>query len=76
MIIPKLVFKIYRAMFKYPCRSEVRLALQKSQNHHYGLTYIADILYICGEDIPSISEWLGVAEDKVKEILNALTEEG
>jgi len=75
MKLVKLIFKLHKFIYKYPCKSEVRLVLEQTKNHPYGLTYFVSILYTCGESIENISEWIGVDEDKVKQVLNELVGE-
>lgn len=71
--IAKFIFKSHRVIFKHPCRSEVRLALEDS-GFSSGLTWYAAMLYICGESIPDIAEWLSMSEEEVKHSLNKSTE--
>ena len=70
MKIARLIFKLHRMVYGYPCKSEVRLALELELFHNYGLTYSAAMLYICGEDLDEIADWLGISRKQVIDILN------
>jgi hypothetical protein len=67
--IARFIFKLHRVIFKYPCRSEVRLALQYT-GFSSGLTWYAAMLYICDEKISDIADWLDMPESQVKQELN------
>lgn len=73
--IAKIVFKIYRRIYGYPCKSEVRLAARYVANLPYSLTYSIAILYICESSIEDVSEWVGLKPEEIKKILNELVEE-
>ena len=75
MIFVKIIFKIYRLIFRRPCRSEVRLVLDNMKAPPYNLTYSAAVLYIFGESVYEISEWFGVDEAAIVDALNKITGE-
>lgn len=75
MKLVKLIFKLHKFIYKYPCKSEVRLVLEQTKNHPYNLTYSAAVLYICGESVYEISEWFGVDEAAIVDALNTITGE-
>lgn len=73
--IAKLVFKVYRLVHGYPCKSEVRLAARHISGTPYSLTYSVAILYICESSIEDVSEWIGLEPSEIKKMLNDLVEE-
>lgn len=73
--IAKVVFKIYRLIHGYPCKSEVRLAARYIASIPYSLTYSVAILYICESNIDDVSEWIGLEPSEIKKMLNDLVEE-
>lgn len=74
--IIKVIFYLHRLIYRYPCRSEVRLKLEnKKQSFSYNLTYSACVLYICNESLEEIADWLGIEKDAVKEVLNKSVED-
>lgn len=64
------VFKAHILLFKYPSRSHVRISIQN--NFLYDLGWRVGMLYVCGEDLNSISEWFSISKEEVKSILNEL----
>lgn len=72
-MIVKTIFKIHRVLFRYPCRSNVRLALEQNQ-YTYDLSWRVGMLYICGESIANISEWVSMDESAVISTLNKLAD--
>lgn len=72
-MIIKTVFKIHRIIFNYPCRSNIRLALEQKQ-YTYDLSWRVGMLYICGESITAISEWTSMDEKDIIIILNKLSD--
>ena len=70
--IAKFLFKLHRLVYKYPCKSEVRLALEKSGDYFYTLTSTVTMLYLCGESVSEISQWTGFSEKQIKDELNEL----
>lgn len=67
--IARVVFKIHRLIYKYPCRSEVRLGLD-NYFHFGGLTYHVGMMYICEESLEDIANSLYISKDEVKFHLN------
>jgi hypothetical protein len=69
--IAKLLFKIHRLIYGYPCRSEVRLGIE--QYHlNGGLTWYIGMLYICEENFSDISLWLDISDEEIKFHLNKI----
>jgi hypothetical protein len=68
--IAKIIFKIHRLLFKYPCKSEVRLVLEKSGDYFYNLTSTVAMLYLCGESLSEICQWTSLTEKQIKDELN------
>lgn len=66
--IAKVLFKIHRFIYKYPTRSEIRLALETSD--FIDTNWYICMLYICDEPIDEIARLIDISEDKVKERLN------
>jgi hypothetical protein len=62
--IANLIFKIHLSLFKYPCKSHARLALQRT--YVYDLEWNIGMLYVCGDDIKSISDWFNIDEKEIK----------
>lgn len=73
-VIARIIFKIHRLVYKYPCRSEVRLGLD---NHMQlgGLTYFVGMMYICNENLDSIANAMSLDKDQVKFCLNKIAKE-
>lgn len=71
--IAKLIFKLHRKLFGFPCRSEVRLALESS-SCFLNSSFSLGVLYICGESISSISDWNNYSVKFIKSELNKLVE--
>lgn len=72
--IAKLIFKVYRKIYGYPMRSEVRLVIQELPSRKYGLTYSVGLLYICGESIDDLCEWHGLSRQDIITLLNEFVE--
>ncbi len=70
--IHKLVFKIHRKLFGYPMRSEIRLAFNDPSFGMLSLESTVALVYICGESIEDVSEWLNIEEVEIKSILNKI----
>lgn len=68
--IARIIFKLHRYIYGYPCRSEVRLALDVTDTMVFGLTSTVGMLYICGEDVEGICDWVDLNSKQVKEELN------
>jgi hypothetical protein len=66
--IAKVVFKIHRLIYKYPCRSEVRLALDSTDS--LGKNWFICMLYVCEENIYTIADWVSLTEEEVIKELN------
>jgi hypothetical protein len=66
--IAKIVFKIHKLIYKYPCRSEVRLALDTVDS--LGRDWFICMLYVCEENIYTIADWVDLTEEEVIEELN------
>lgn len=73
-MIIKTVFKIHRLIFRKPSKSNVRMALEQKQ-YMYDLSWRVGMLYICGESVEGISEWLSVEEKDIINMLNKLADE-
>lgn len=72
--IANIVFKIHRKIYGYPCRSEVRLAVEFNDLSLFGLTSVVGMLYICGQDLEGIEEWTALSRERIKEELNDLVD--
>lgn len=72
--IANIIFKIHIFLFGYPCRSQIRLALEDKNCHYFGLVPTIAMLYICGEGIDGISDWTGLDKKEVKELLNDIVQ--
>lgn len=70
--IAKILFKLHRLVYKYPCKTEVRLVLEKSEDYFYTLTSTVAMLYLCGETVSEISQWTGLSEIQIKDELNQI----
>lgn len=70
--IHRLVFKIHRKLFGYPMRSEIRLAFNEHSLGMLSIESTVALVYICGESIEDVSEWLKIEESEVKSILNTI----
>lgn len=73
-MIIKTVFKIHRFIFRKPSKSNVRMALEQKQ-YMYDLSWRVGMLYVCGESVEGISEWLSLEEKDIIKILNKLADE-
>lgn len=73
-MIIKTIFKLHILLFKYPCRSNIRLALERSP-HTSSLSWRVGMLFVCGESIESISDWTYLEKEDVILILNKLAKE-
>lgn len=74
-VIARLVFKIHRLIYKYPTRSEIRLALQAVPISRFDLTKTVGMLYLCESSIAEVGEWFNMSEKEVVKRLNSLAEE-
>lgn len=72
--IVKLIFKIHRFIFRVPSKANVRIALEQKQ-YMYDLSWRVGMLYVCGESITVISEWVSMEESEIVKILNKLADE-
>lgn len=72
-MIIKTIFKLHILLFKYPCRSNVRLAIEQSTA--YDLDWRVGMLFVCGESIESISDWTYLEKEEIISILNKLAGE-
>lgn len=70
-LIARIVFKLHKKIYKYPCRSEVRLGIEQYFMNG-GLTWYVGILYICKESLSDISQWVGIPKDEVIYHLNKI----
>jgi hypothetical protein len=70
-MIIKTIFKLHILIFKYPCRSNIRLVLEQSA-YIYDLDWRVGMLYVCGESLDSIADWLYLEKDDVISVLNKL----
>lgn len=73
-MIIKFIFKLHIMLFKYPCKSNVRLALE-NLIYVRSLSDRVGMLFICGESIESIADWLYLEKHEVIQILNDLVKE-
>ena len=73
-MIIKTIFKLHILLYKYPCRSNVRLALEQS-TYTSSLPWRIGMLFVCGESIESISDWMYLEKEEVISILNDLAKE-
>ncbi len=74
-IIAKFIFKIHRLIYKYPTKSEIRLALNAASFTRFDLTETIGILYICNSTIKEVAEWHDIDEKEVIRVLNILANE-
>lgn len=65
--IARLIFKLHKKIYGYPCKSEVRLAFETDIDIYFSTICM---LYICGESIKEISKSMNLDEDHVKKHLN------
>lgn len=72
--IARVIFKIHRLIYKYPCKSEVRLGLD-NYLHFGGLTYFVGMMYICNESLDDIARSLCLDREQVKFCLNKIAKE-
>ena len=72
-MIIKTIFKLHILLFKYPCRSNVRLAIENSVV--YDLNWRVGMLFVCGESIEGISDWTYLEKEEIISILNKLARE-
>jgi hypothetical protein len=72
-MIIKTIFKLHILLFKYPCRSNVRLAIENSVG--YDLNWRVGMLFVCGESIEGISDWTYLEKEEIISILNKLARE-
>ena len=72
-MIIKTIFKLHILLFKYPCRSNVRLAIEESVV--YDLNWRVGMLFVCGESIEGISDWTYLEKEEIISILNKLARE-
>jgi len=70
--IANVIFKIHIKLFKYPCVSHVRLALNK--HHSYTFQWDMGMLYVCVQDVHTVAEWFDVDKVQVKKYLCNLVE--
>ena len=70
-MIIKTIFKLHIFIFKYPCRSNIRLVLEQSP-YIYDLDWRVGMLYVCGESIEGISDWTYLEKEEIISILNKL----
>ena len=68
------VFKIHRLIYKYPTKSEIRLALNIIPFSKFDLTETVGMLYICNSKIEEVSDWLSMDEKEVIRRLNILAD--
>lgn len=73
-MIIKTIFKLHILLFKYPCRSNVRLAIEQSI-YTSSLPWRIGMLFVCGESIESIADWMYLEREEVILILNELVKE-
>jgi len=71
-MIIRTIFKLHIFIFKYPCRSNIRLVLERS-GYVYDLDWRVGMLYVCGESLDSISDWLYLEKHEVINTLNRLS---
>jgi len=72
-MIIKTIFKLHILLFKYPCRSNIRLAIEESVV--YDLNWRVGMLFVCGESIEGISDWTYLEKEEIISILNKLARE-
>lgn len=65
--IANVVFKIHIRLFKYPCTSHVRLALHR--RYIYDFEWNIGLLYVCGDSIQTVADWLDIDKEQVKKHL-------
>lgn len=68
-LLAKLVFKIHKLIYGYPTKSEIRLVLE-DEVYQGGLTWYVGMLYVCGESIDEICNWMGMTREEVIKKLN------
>jgi hypothetical protein len=73
-VIARLVFKVHRFIYKYPTKSEIRLALAAIPFDRFELTESVGILYLCESSIEEVGDWFGMDEKAVIKELNTLAD--
>ena len=72
--IATFVFKVHRLIYKYPTKSEVRLALNVIPYSKFDLTETVGMLYICNSTVEEVADWLNMDEKEVIRRLNILAD--
>jgi hypothetical protein len=72
--IATFVFKVHRFIYKYPTKSEIRLALNVIPYSKFDLTETVGMLYICNSSVEEVADWLNMDEKEVIRRLNILAD--
>lgn len=72
--IAKIIFRIHRKIYKYPTKTEIRLALQDF-DYDLDIDWYIGMLYLCGDSINYISRDFEITEEEVKLKLNQLVKD-
>lgn len=72
--IATFVFKVHRFIYKYPTKSEIRLALNVIPYSKFDLTETVGMLYICNSTVEEVADWLNMDEKEVIRRLNILAD--
>ena len=70
----KIIFKVHRLIYKYPTKTEIRLALNAIPLTVFDLTETAGMLYVCNSNIAEVAEWLNMDDKEVIRRLNVLAD--
>lgn len=73
-VIAKIVFKIHRLIYKYPTKSEIRLALATTPFHRFELIEMIGMLYLCESSIEEVGVWFSMDDKEVIKELNTLAD--
>ena len=67
------IFKSHIKLFGIPCRSHVRIAIERSYN--YNLSWRIGMLYVCEENPEAIAERMYTNKKEIVEVLNELVQD-
>lgn len=69
-----LYFRIFKSVFNYPCRLEIKGVLNTYHNQNE-LKYKIALTYVCGVDFTHICKWYNISEFDVKFYLSEIAKE-
>ena len=71
--IINIIFKTHIELFGIPCRSHVRIAIENNYIIGYNKSWRIGMLYVCGENLGAIAEWMCTNKKEVIQVLNEVT---